>query len=125
MPLHVYISRCRVVDEAENEVLFRPELNGRVDSPCDVANNFLILAVAVMILLYEKQYIVDIYFYLPYKLDLKDNVVIDILCFVVCPRPVLVEVDIYRLVVLEISFRENIIPLELVECCKDVSESQE
>ena len=66
-------------NERLNQILLASQLRARVNSAADIDNNFLVLAVAVLIFLHEHKNIIYVDIDLFYQLDLKDDIFGDIL----------------------------------------------
>ena len=80
-----------------------------------------------MVLLYQKQNVVDIDFHLPDQLYLKDDIVVDIGAFPSLPPlgPLVLQVLVAAQIILQVPLRQDITALELVKGGQDIPHPQD
>ena len=112
--------------EGFNEFFLTAELNACINRFPDRSKNFFVLTVAIMILLNQHQYVVNIDFHLLDKFDFKFNIVCNIFFFGIAFSTVLiVEVKIDTLIILQISCDDTVHFCKLVKGRKNVSHTED
>ena len=100
LPVAVNI-RCSAdgVDKAVNQVFFAAQLDAGVNRPVDGSKDAFILAVRFMVLHDQHQDIINVDLHLPDELDLKGNIIVDILFVSIRFRAIrLIKIEIHALV---------------------------
>ena len=72
--ISISIDACH---EVLNEFLLASQLHTRTYRLADIDEYLLVLAVAVVVVLYQKQYVVNVYLNLPYQFCFKYDIIID------------------------------------------------
>ena len=112
-------------DEGLNQVFLTAKLETGIDRFPNINQNFFVLAVGIVIFQNQHENVVDVDFDLPNEFHLEDDIVVDVLFFVVRFLPSgLVKVEVTALVILHLPFGENLVSFEGIEGGEDVSEFQ-
>ena len=102
------------MNEAHDEFLLATELSTGSDGLFDIDQNFLILAVIIVILFNKIENVIYVHFHLLDKLDLEHDVCRYIL-FDLLDTDAAIDVQIIALIILLIPWRYDLLALELVE----------
>lgn len=114
-------------DETLNQRFFAAQHGAGADGFLNVNENLLVLAVGIVVLFDQHEYVVDVDFQLPDQLDLKDNVVVDIFLFATFTLafPLVAQVLIAGEVVLQLALGKDFLACELVEGGEQVPHAQD
>ena len=108
-----------------DQIFLTPQLDARVNGFVDLGQNLFVLAVGIMVLGNQDENVVDVNLHLPDQFHLKDNVIIDVFPVSVLPGAILlVEVNVFALIVLKSPFRHALFPLKFIKGSQHIFQPQ-
>ena len=115
-----------VSDKRLDQILLASQLRARINSAADIDNNLLVFAVAVLVLLDEHEDIVDVDFDLLDQLDLKHNIVCDVLLVAALfVLPFVAQILISAEICLQITFGEQLFVGKIVKGEQQVAHTEQ